>query len=405
MYIDFYSKYIKYKTKYLLIKNKSTDYPNDDISADSQNNDISTDYQNNINMVGGKKKLKLKTYLFSDIEKVIEEEFTKLLDSKGWIKKDINKFPEYVDLFYTRNYKFFFNQLNNKKDYSKIFDIKSNIKSFFWRDNTYKSGKDVVINKYQLYKNMKKYFPEIAEKHMARTFNILGKDKDMYKDGVYIIRPVGKDIGAGEGIEYVINKEEFDVVVNKYKLSNKYKKIIASEYIKPLLLFEKKKFHIRVHMLFLNNKGKITWSINLNGTARYAKLNFINKDYHNLEIHDTHAKSTNRFIYFPEDFNFKKKNTEKIISQIELILSKVAEIIKPHLKCFSESNNCFEVFGIDFMIKKDFTVILIEINDTYGFHNENKNEYDTEESRRIWRIYIREFVNWIYDNGIAPVYK
>jgi len=211
---------------------------------------------------------------------------------------------------------------------------------------------------------MKKYFPEIAEKHMARTFNILGKDKDMYKDGVYIIRPVGKDIGAGEGIEYVINKEEFDVVVNKYKLSNKYKKIIASEYIKPLLLFEKKKFHIRVHMLFLNNKGKITWSINLNGTARYAKLNFINKDYHNLEIHDTHAKSTNRFIYFPEDFNFKKKNTEKIISQIELILSKVAEIIKPRLKCFSESNNCFEVFGIDFMIKKDFTVILIEINDT-----------------------------------------
>jgi hypothetical protein len=252
---------------------------------------------------------------------------------------------------------------------------------------------------------MKKYFPEIAEKHIAKTFNILGKDKDMYKDGVYIIRPVGKDIGAGEGIEYVINKKEFNAVVNKYKLSNKYKKIIASEYIKPLLLYKKKKFHIRVHMLFLNNKGKITWSNNLHGKIRHAKYDFINNDYNNLEIHDTHAETTSRDIFFPEDFNFRKENKEKILSQMELILSKVAEIIKPHLKCYTESNNCFEVFGIDFMIKKDFTVILIEINDSYGIHTDNKNQYDTQESRRIWRMYIKKFVNWIYENGIAPVYK
>jgi len=57
------------------------------------------------------------------------------------------------------------------------------------------------------------------------------------------------------------------------------------------------------------------------------------------------------------------------------------------------------------MIKKDFTVIIIEINDNYGFHDENKNEYDTKESRSIWRIYIQNFVRWIYENGIAPVYK
>ena len=115
MNIDYYNKYIKYKTKYLLFKNNII--PNDIIPND----------ENNISIGGGKKKVKLKTYLFADIEKVIEEEFTKLLDSKGWIRKDINKFPEYVDLFYSRNYKFYYNQLNNIKDYSKIYDIKSNI--------------------------------------------------------------------------------------------------------------------------------------------------------------------------------------------------------------------------------------------------------------------------------------
>ena len=56
------------------------------------------------------------------------------------------------------------------------------------------------------------------------------------------------------------------------------------------------------------------------------------------------------------------------------------------------------------MIKKDFTVVLIEVNETYGFSSENKNEYNTEEGRKVWRMYIKEFVNWIYDNGIAPIY-
>ena len=90
---------------------------------------------------------------------------------------------------------------------------------------------------------------------------------------------------------------------------------------------------------------------------------------------------------------------------MELILSKIAEIIKPHLKCFSNSNNCFQVFGIDFMVKDDFTVMLIEINDSYGLYSENKNEYDTKQGNKIWRMYIKEFVKWIYDNGIEPVYK
>ena len=375
MVVDYYSKYIKYKNKYLSIKN-------------------------NI-IIGGSKK----TYIFADKEKEIEKEFVKLLDHKGWVRKDINEFPKYVDLFYTRNYKFFYNQLKNKQDYRKIYDIKSNIKSSFWRDDTYKKGRDVVVNKYQLYKNMKKQFPKIADKHMAKTFNILGKDKDMYKEGVYIIRPVGKDVGSGEGIEYVSNKKELEAVINKYKSGNKYKKIIASEYIQPLLLYEKKKFHIRVHILFLNNNGKIIWSANLHGKFFCGKNEFVYKDYHNLDIHDTRGRNCIQNIFFPEEFNYGKENTEKVLSQMELILSKVAEIIKPHLKCYTESNNCFQVFGIDFMIKDDFTVILIEINHNYAIKNNNKNEYNTEEGSKVWLLYIKEFIKWIYENGIAPVYK
>ena len=345
-----------------------------------------------------------KTYLFADKEKEIEEEFTKLLDSNGWIRKDLKNFPVYVDLFYTRNYKFFYNQLTNKQDYSKLYDIKSNIKSFFWRDDTYKKGKDVIINKYQLYKNMKKHFPDIADKHMAKTFNILKKNINI-KDGIYIIRAVGKSVGSGEGVEYITNKKELEAVVNKYKNNNKYKKVIASEYIQPLLLYNNKKFHIRVHILFLYNNGKITWSTNLHGRILCAKTDFVNSNYHNLEIHDTHGRYSIRNIYFPEEFNYGKENTENVLSQMELILSKVAEIVKPYLKCFPESNNCFEVFGIDFMIKDDFTVMLIEINDDAGNPSFPIANFENEENNRLWRLYIIEYVKWIYENGIEPVYK
>ena len=347
---------------------------------------------------------KLKTYIFVDKEKEIEDEFTKLLDNNGWVRKDINDFPEYVDLFYSRNYKFFYNQLKNKQNYRKIFGIKSNLLSFFWRDDSYKKGKDVVVNKYQLYKNMKKQFPEIADKHMAKTFNILKKDIKI-NDGVYIIRPVGKSVGSGEGIEYVSNKKEFNNVVNKYKNNNKYKKVIASEYIQPLLKYNNKKFHIRVHILFLNNNGKITWSTNLHGRILCAKTDFVNSDYHNLEIHDTHGRYSTRNIYFPEEFNYGKENTDNVLSQMEIILSNVVEIVKPNLKCFTESNNCFEVFGIDFMIKDDFTVVLIEINDDAGNPSFPIGNFENEENNKLWHLSVKNYVKWIYDNTIAHVYN
>jgi hypothetical protein len=80
-------------------------------------------------------------------------------------------------------------------------------------------------------------------------------------------------------------------------------------------------------------------------------------------------------------------------------------IVKPHLKCFSESKNCFEIFGIDFMITKDFTVILIEVNDNYGIPSFPLDNRDDEENNRLWLLHVKEFVKWIYDNGIAPVYE
>jgi hypothetical protein len=363
------------------------------------NNKLKPDINNKLTNIVSNNKL---TYIIADKEIETENEFVRLLNSKGFIRKDINDFPSYVDLFFSRNYKFFYTQLKNKQDYNKIFNIKSNLKSFFWRDESYKKGKDIIINKYQLYKNMVKHNVEIANKHMAKTFNILKKNNNI-KDTVYIIRAVGKSVGSGEGVEYVSNKNELELVINKYKNNNKYKKIIASEYINNLLLYDNKKFHIRVHILFLYHNGKISYSTNLHGRILCAKKNFVNSNYDDLEIHDTHGRFSKRNIYFPEEFNYGKENTNKVLSQMELILSNVAEIINPHLKCFDTSQNCFEVFGIDFMIEKDFNVILIEINDEAGNPSFPIGNKEDIENNRLWFLHIKDYVKWIYDNAISKV--
>ena len=349
------------------------------------------------------------TYILIDKEQEIEEEFNKLLASKGFIKKDINEFPEYVDLLFTRNSKFFYNTLIDKKNYYKIFKIKSKLSSFLWRNkSTYKDGKDVIINKFELYKNMNKLFPDIAKKHMAETIDIF--DLKNIKDSVYIIRPVGQEVGSGEGIEIIRNNKELEEVQNKYMLQNFYKNIIASKYIINPLLYGKKKFHIRVHMLFLYNNQELSYSINLNGRIWYARKEYINHNYNNLEIHDTHARYTARNIYFPEEFNYGKENTDKVLSQMNLILSKVVEIYKPYIKCFEGAENCFEVFGIDFMVEDDFNVILIEINDTYGLpplpYNNNEESDNSSFMRKVkWISFIRGYVKWIYDNAISKIFN
>jgi hypothetical protein len=345
------------------------------------------------------------TYIIADKEQEMEEEFNRLLTSKGFIKKNINEFPEYVDLLITRNSKFFYNTLIDKKNYYKIFNIKSKLSSFLWRDKTtYNDGKDVIINKFSLYKNMNKLFPDIVKKHMSETINLY--DLKTTKNLVYIIRPVGKEVGSGENIEIIKNNKELEGIKNRYILQRNYKNIIASRYITNPLLYDNKKFHIRVHILFFYNNKDFSYSINLNGRIFCAEREYTSDNYFDLQIHDTHGRYSIKNIYFPQEFNYGKENTDKVLSQMNLILSKVVEIYKPYIKCFKGAENCFEVFGIDFMVEDDFNVILIEINDCIGTPSFPYNKAnDTSENNRLWLLHVKEYVKWIYDNSIGKIFS
>jgi len=398
MNIDFHSKYIKYKTKYLSLQNN-----------------IFTGDQNNIFDGGGDKKF---TYLILDNQGLYHDRLREILNdnsfkevSKQQVLSSPNKF---VNFFWMGQS----NEEGNRFD-KELYQIKSTLKTLLWRDKSHTLGKDVITNKQQLYLNMKKFFPEICAKHMAKTFVLKDIDSlqkiklndtddelttittdtnsntttdsitstEKNSKSIFIVKPVGHGACAGVGVTVVTNDKELQDI--RKELCKKFNNIIISEYIQNPLLYEGRKFHLRMYILINSDE---TWSFWERGKAMTAKLPYIKGDWTNKLIHDSHGETTPKDIYFPEDI-LPKDKYKFVYQQMHTILTAVAKIIKPHIKCYEESKYCCEVFGIDFMLTDDYVVKLIEINAEagYGAKNEDKTKY---------KQYCSEYFDWFYKESL-----
>jgi hypothetical protein len=207
-------------------------------------------------------------------------------------------------------------------------------------------------------------------------------------NSVYIVKPVGHGACAGVGVTVVTNDRELEDA--RKELTKRFKNVIISEYIQNPLLYEGKKFHLRMYILI--NSEPFSWSFWDQGKAMTAKLKYKKGDWTNKLIHDSHGETTPKDIYFPEDI-LPKDKYDYVYKQMKTILGAVSEIIKPYVRCYEESKYCCEVFGIDFMITDDYTVKLIEINAEagYGSKNEDKTKY---------KKYCSEYFDWFYKESL-----
>jgi hypothetical protein len=422
-HIDYYTKYIKYKTKYLQLRNEG-----------------------NGALEGGGSGHNL-TYLILDNQGLYHDRLRELLNMNGFKevskKQVLSSSSKFVDFFWM-------GQSNKEGDRfdRDLYQIKSTLKTLLWRDNSHTRGKDVVTNKQQLYTNMNKHFPDICSKHMAKTF--LLKDVEslsslihtpvptntptdtatdttdttdtttntttdtatdttdttdtatdttdttntataMRGKGVYIVKPAGHGACAGVGVTVVTNDRELEEA--RSTLSRRFKNIIISEYIQNPLLYEGRKFHLRMYILI--NSEPFSWAFWDRGKAMTAKLPYIKGDWTNKEIHDSHGETTPKDIYFPEDI-LPKDKYRYVYQQMKLILGAVAELIKPNTRCYEESRYCCETFGIDFMITDDYTVKLIEINAEAGYGSKNKD-------KTKYKAYCSAYFDWFYKNSLIPL--
>ncbi len=140
-----------------------------------------------------------------------------------------------------------------------------------------------------------------------------------------------------------------------------------------------------------------------------AKLPYVDGDYGNSDIHDTHAGTTDYNIWFPEDFP-TANGAERalvcthIISQIQSCLDVVAKILAPNAKPYDGCADAYEVLGCDFLVTADHCVKLLEINDHTGFAPCGVKNFDP--SKGPWtddfNKFSADYFAWVYKNAIAP---
>jgi len=231
------------------------------------------------------------------------------------------------------------------------------------------------LNKYNLYFNLQKYYPEILEKHMKKTFNI--NEINNYEfPKIYILRPIASS--GGKNILYVSNKKELKKAIQYYDTKLNYRNIsngtnvIASEYIMNPLLYKNIKFHLRMYYIltYVNNQFNTFF---LETGELITSLNDYNIDKPFLpEIHDTHFKYTKEDTIFSYDIkngNFNKNiDATDIIKQMRTILKYTTKMltktitINKETLLYDNQDHGYLLTGVDFMIDDTGNVFLIEIN-------------------------------------------
>jgi hypothetical protein len=271
-----------------------------------------------------------------------------------------------------------------------------------------------ISNKDQLHLNMQKKFPDIYKKHIAHSqlLKKSWKPNFLTSSRIYIARPINilnekrekgqQSIGYGGKDIIIIHNQN---TLNQAKdLLKKYDNVLISNYITNPLLFRGHKCHIRTFLLAsIINKTFSTHMLDF-GRIFISKLPYLQSDWNNPDIHDTHMKSTPEDWFFPEDFtnaNLQRNDItldtiNNIFKQIKQIFVAVSELLSKSVSLYDNVENGFNIFGIDLMINHDLTVILIECN--------AEGTYKSKEPKTHKKLENLLF-NWINDIIFNPLFN
>ena len=199
----------------------------------------------------------------------------------------------------------------------------------------------------------KSILPTLLKNRMPETFDI--EDIKEIKD-IMILKPVGNGAHSGRGISVITNNEEFEEA--KKDLNPKWKYVI-SKYITNPYLYNGLKCHYRVYYLISENKYDLLEQVEV----LTAKDPYVQKDWTNKNIHDSHGASTTETYFM---------NNDKHLEEIKKLGDEIFKIAKP--KHYNESKIGYELLGLDVMFDDTDKLWLIEINNRVGlsFLNDKK---------------------------------
>lgn len=265
--------------------------------------------------------------------------------------------------------------------------------------------KSCITNKETLHYLLQDRFPEASTKYLPRTYNVRDLDPDTldWSDGkIYIMRPVGKGKFCGKGIVRVCNPAEFRAA-QKEMLKEPTDHAIASEYVRNPFLIDGRKSHIRMFWMVRGATETLPAANFLCPIAVFctAKKPYVLDHLEDAEIHDSHNKTTDRDVFWPEDMHgmMPEEAIPAAHAQAEEIMKCVGEIYTKEAKPFSEAKYGYEIFGVDFVMDDKYNMHLIEINDRIGY-GKARNSLDPENR---FGGFTERYLQWIYEKAVGPM--
>ncbi len=262
-----------------------------------------------------------------------------------------------------------------------------------------------ITDKYLLYNNMNKLYPDEVDDFMAPSFKLALNTKYI-PNNIYIARPVNNlktNLRAASGLDVIVYNSE-KTLNDAKKLLYNYDKVIVSNYITNPLLFKGKKFHLRTYMIVTLFNG--VFSSYMFDLCRFmlSKDKFVNNNYQNKNIHDTHYRHNDDDYIFPVHFtskninkNIKDEDIIIILYKIKDICYKMSEIYSREVKLMYNSQNGFHIFGFDIMIDNNLNPILIECNRYQNTGLDYNNEMKV--------LFEKYFLDWIINIVIRPLFQ
>jgi hypothetical protein len=213
-----------------------------------------------------------------------------------------------------------------------------------------------IADKAKLYENMVTILPGYVAKSWTEAFASMIPDDA--KDKVLIIRPIGDYADSGFGVKVTSSKESFEEALKatREEVTNaegKLSSYIVSEYITNPALYHSKKYHLRSFFIYRREGNNIRSSIFERSRIVTAKLPYVEGDWSNPLIHDTHSKTTdcNIFVDTPD------------LGELCDILTRIMNQYVTSV--YEECKVGYEVFGLD-ILPTSSGYVLLEVNSRVG---------------------------------------
>jgi hypothetical protein len=297
------------------------------------------------------------------------EYIDKLFDKNIWIKVNDSDRPRYI----AKNIPIDYIYLDGKYYWDPSnFKLTANIKNLVDEKKRSITSKNALMDNLSKIEDALKFImPQLSVDllNYKKPDFINSIKKFMKPNNIYIFKPVSGF--AGQGIQMVSNITELIIYITKViktsgRLSEKQRYWVLQEYLLDPLLIKKPassalyKFHIRHYLFYV--PGKTSYYV-YEGEVALARAPYVKGTWTNKLIHDTHFYGRDGEL-FPQILNLPSEQVSNIYRQIDELYGHVLKCIDA--KCFSESKNCYELFGVDLILTHDYKLKVIEINEKLG---------------------------------------